>query len=334
VSVGTRIASVGTYRPEREVGNAELAAGCGVSTEWIEQRVGILSRRFAAADEGVVDMATAAARAALRGADASPSDVDLVIVTSCSMPSTLPNAAATVASRLGLVVGAFDINAACSGFPYGLSVADALIRGGTGRTALVISAEKMTDWVDPTEATTAVIFADGAAAVLVEASESLDIGPVVWGSDGNLADLVTIPDRRSLLTMKGRLVYRWTLTTLAPYARQACALAGIAPERLAAFVPHQANLRIIEALATALGATNAVIARDIVEAGNTSSASVPLALAALVERGEVRPGDPVLLMGYGAGMTYAAQVVRCPPVATAYDPVLDATAFVAGVPVP
>jgi 3-oxoacyl-[acyl-carrier-protein] synthase-3 len=311
--------SVGTYRPEREVANADLTAGRGITPDWIERRAGILSRRFAGPDESVVDMAAGAAAAALRAARARPDDVDLVVLATCSMPSGLPNGAASVAARLGLTVPAFDVNAACAGFCYALTIADGLIRSGTSRSALVIGAEKMTDWIDPADTSTAVIFADGAAAVLVEASETPDVGPVVWGSDGDRADLITIPDRRAFMHLKGQAVYRWTRTTLMPYARRACDIAGVAPERLAAFVPHQANLRIIEALAQELGATNAVIARDVVEAGNTSAASIPLALAALIERGQVRPGDPVLLMGYGGGLTYATQVVRCPAVTAAYD---------------
>jgi 3-oxoacyl-[acyl-carrier-protein] synthase-3 len=320
---GTRIVSVGTYRPEREVVNAELAECFGVAPEWIERRVGVVSRRFAGPDEDVVAMSARAARAALRAAEVEARDVDVVVLATCSMPSGLPNGAASVAARLGLTVPAFDVNAACAGFCYALTVADGLIRAGTCRTALVIGAEKMTDWVDPTDVATATIFADGAAAVLVTAAETAQVGPVVWGSDGTQADLVRVRDRHSYLTLRGQAVYRWTITTLVPFARQACALAGVDVHELAAFVPHQANLRIIQALAHGLGADGAVVARDIVETGNTSAASVPLALASLIERGEVRAGQPVLLLGYGGGLTYATQVVHCPPVVAAYDRHLD-----------
>ena len=180
---------------------------------------------------------------------------------------------------------------------------------------MLIGSEKLTDWVDRTDRATAIIFADGAGAAVVGPAatpEEVGIGPVAWGSAGERADTIHIKDRDSFLRQEGQAVFRWATTSLAPVALEACARAGVAVTDLAAFVPHQANLRIIEAIARKLGAPDIRVATDIVEAGNTSSASVPLALARMVERGELPSGAPVLLLGFGAGLTYAGQVVLCP----------------------
>jgi 3-oxoacyl-[acyl-carrier-protein] synthase-3 len=232
------------------------------------------------------------------------------------MPSQIPNASAQVASRLGIVSpGAFDVNGACAGFVYGLATAASAITSGTARNVLLVGAEKLSDWVDPNDRSTAIIFADGAgAAVLGPAATEAEVGvgPVVWGSDGDMAETIQVLDRQSFLQQEGQAVFRWATTALAPVAREACERAGVAPEDLAAFVPHQANLRIVDAIARRLGAPGVLVADDIVEAGNTSSASIPLALARMVERGAVPSGAPVLLLGFGAGLTYAGQVVICP----------------------
>ncbi|WEO99069.1 beta-ketoacyl-ACP synthase III [Streptomyces sp. FXJ1.172] len=310
---GSRIAAVADFRPERIVSNTELGNPLGVSAEWIERRVGIRERRFAGPGDSVPGMGAHAAAKALSTAGLGPADVDLVILATCSMPSPMPNGAASVAALLGIpTVAAFDVNAACAGFCYALGIADGLVRSGTSRCALVVGAERMTDWVDPTDVDTATIFADGAGAAVVVPAERTGIHPVVWGGDGEKASLVAIPDRHSSVTMSGQAVYRWVTTELTEVARAACAHAGVAPGDLKGFVTHQANLRMIEHLARTLGATGAAIARDIVETGNTSAASVPLALTRLIDLGRLRSGDPVLLMGFGAGLSYAAQVVTCP----------------------
>jgi 3-oxoacyl-[acyl-carrier-protein] synthase-3 len=286
------------------------------SDEWIRSRVGIASRRFAAPDETVPDMAVAAGGKALAASGLAPGDIDLVIVATCTMPTPIPSAAAQVATRLGIAApGAYDLNAACAGFCYGLSAASSAISSGQATNVLVVGAEKLTDWVDPDDRSTAIIFADGAGAAVVGPAPTPDevgVGPVAWGSTGDGVDLITIPSRTGFLGQEGQAVFRWATTALAPVALEACRRAGVAPSELAAFIPHQANLRIVEAIARKLGAPNARIADDIVEAGNTSSASIPLALARMAARGEVRSGDPVLLLGFGAGLTYAGQVVLCP----------------------
>jgi 3-oxoacyl-[acyl-carrier-protein] synthase III len=313
---GARILSLGDYQPANVVTNADLAARMDTSDEWIRSRVGVASRRIAGPEETVQDMAVAAGGKALAASGLAPAEVDLVMVATCTMPTPIPSAAGQVATRLGITApGAYDLNAACAGFCYSLSAAAAAVTSGQARNVLVIGAEKLTDWVDPNDRSTAIIFADGAGAAVVgpaRTPEEVGIGPVAWGSAGESADLITIPSRTQFLGQEGQAVFRWATTALAPVALEACRKAGIAPAELAAFIPHQANLRIVEAIARRLGATNARVADDIVEAGNTSSASIPLALARMAARGEVRSGEPVLLLGFGAGLTYAGQVVLCP----------------------
>src|SRR5215469_520190 len=312
-----RVLAFGGYQPARIVTNAELAVTVDTNDEWIRSRVGIASRRIAGPDETVADMAVAAAGKALAGCGLSPAEIDLVIVATCTPEVMIPNTAATVATRLGInAPGAYDLNAACAGFCYALGTASDAVRAGSSRHVLVIGAEKLSQWVDWTDRSTCIIFADGAGAAVVgpvtEPDAAPGIGPVVWGSDGGLADKIYIADRYSFIHQEGQAVFRWATTALHPVALKACEKAGVDPASLAAFVPHQANLRIIEAIARKLGAPQALVANDIVHAGNTSSASIPLALSGMIERGELSSGDAVLLLGFGAGISYAAQVIKVP----------------------
>jgi 3-oxoacyl-[acyl-carrier-protein] synthase III len=313
---GARIMSFGRYQPANVVTNDDLAARVDTSDEWIRSRVGIESRRFAGPDETVADMAVVAGGKALASSGLSPADIDLVIVATCSNEVSIPNVSASVASRLGIVApGAYDLNAACAGFCYALANASDAIRAGTARHALVIGSEKMTAWIDPDDRSTCIIFADGAGAVVVGPvadGEPTGIGPVAWGSAGDLASRIEIPNRRSYMYQEGQAVFRWATTTMHPIAAQACERAGVAVGDLSAFVPHQANLRIIESIARRLGVPRERLADDIVHSGNTSSASVPLALARMAERGDLKSGSPVLLLGFGAGLCYAAQVITVP----------------------
>jgi 3-oxoacyl-[acyl-carrier-protein] synthase III len=311
---GARILSFGGYQPDNVVTNEDLAATIDTTDEWIRSRVGIVSRRIAGPAETVEDMAVQAGGKALAGSGLSPTDIDLVILATCSTEVPIPNAAASVASRLGIVSpGAFDLNAACAGFCYALATASATIRDGSARNVLVIGSEKMSAWVDQTDRSTCIIFADGAgAAVVGPALDVPGIGPVVWGSTGEFAERIAIADRHSFLRQDGQAVFRWATNEIHPIAAAACERAGIKVEDLAAFVPHQANLRIIEAIARKLGVPREKVAVDIVHTGNTSSASIPLALARMAERGELESGSPVLLVGYGAGLCYAAQVITVP----------------------
>jgi 3-oxoacyl-[acyl-carrier-protein] synthase-3 len=310
---GARLLGLGEHAPATVVTNDDLAARVETNDQWIRDRVGIVSRRIAGPDESVVDMAAAAGGKALAASGLAAADIDLVLVATCTMPSQIPGAAAQVATRLGIrAPGAFDVNAACAGFVYALATAANAVVAGSARHVLVIGAEKLSDWTDPTDRSTCIIFADGAGAAVVGPAESNGIGPVVWGSAGDGADLITVTDRASFLHQEGQAVFRWATTALAPVALEACERAGVAVTDLAAFVPHQANLRIIEAIARKVGAPQAIVAKDIVESGNTSSASIPMALCRMVQRGEVPSGAPVLVLGFGAGLTYAGQVLTCP----------------------
>jgi 3-oxoacyl-[acyl-carrier-protein] synthase-3 len=310
---GARIVSLGHYQPARVVTNDELSQRVDTNDEWIRDRVGIVSRRIAEPEETVIDMAVAAGDKALAASGLAAEDIDLVIVASCTPLTPLPNMAGQVAARMGLnAPGAFDINTACSGFSYALGNANHAILAGASTNALVIGVEKLSDWVDWEDRTTCIIFADGAGAAVVSAADEPGIGPVVWGSDGPRGAAIRIETRDGKIIQEGQAVFRWATTELAPIARQACERAGVDPADLAAFVPHQANIRIIDAIARKLGAPNAVVAHDIVESGNTSAASIPLALSKMVERGEVPSGAPVLLLGFGGGLTYAGQVITCP----------------------
>jgi 3-oxoacyl-[acyl-carrier-protein] synthase III len=313
---GARILSFGGYQPGNVVTNDDLAATVDTSDEWIRSRVGIVSRRVAGPDESVTDMAVVAGGKALAASGLSPADIDLVIVATCSTEGSLPNVSAMAAHRLGIVApGAYDINAACAGFCYALASASDSIRAGSARHVLVIGAEKMTAWVDFTDRSTCIIFADGAGAAVVGPvpdGEPPGIGPVVWGSAGDMGHNITIADRNSFLWQEGQAVFRWATTAMHPIAAQACERAGIEVSDLAVFVPHQANLRIIESIARKLGVPRERVADDIVHAGNTSSASIPLALSRMAERGDLKPGSAALLLGFGAGLCYAAQVITVP----------------------
>src|ERR1700678_2488195 len=212
-AAGARIISLGGYQPANVVTNEDLAARVDTSDEWIRSRVGIVRRRYAGPDETVADMAVVAGGKALASSGLSPADIDLVIVATCSAEVAIPNTSATVAKRLGIVApGAYDLNAACAGFCYALANAADAVRGGTARNVLVIGAEKLSQWLDWTDRSTCIIFADGAGAAIVgavAADEEPGIGPVLWGSDGDLADKIAIKDRNSFITQEGQTVFRW-----------------------------------------------------------------------------------------------------------------------------
>ncbi|MDX8050140.1 beta-ketoacyl-ACP synthase III [Lentzea sp. BCCO 10_0798] len=314
---GSRIIGLGSYQPETVVSNHDLAARMDTSDEWIRERVGIVNRRVAAKDEGVVDMSVIAGSRAIEDAGLTPADIGGIIVATCTMPSTIPNAAAQIATKIGIqAAAAFDLNAACAGFCYAVATAADIVRGGSVRNILVIGAEKLTDWTHQDDRSTAIIFADGAGAVVVGASDTNEIGPVAWGSDGSMSEVIRIDDRDSFIHQEGQTVFRWATTQVAPVAIRAVELAGVELSDVDVFAPHQANLRIIEAIAKRLRKNGAredlKVARDIVESGNTSSASIPMALDHMRAAGEISSGDVVLMVGFGAGLSYAGQVVRCP----------------------
>ncbi|MFG2812608.1 beta-ketoacyl-ACP synthase III [Streptomyces sp. NPDC004673] len=313
---GSRIAAIGHYQPARVLTNEDLARMVDTSDEWITSRVGIHTRHIAGPDEPVDELAAHAAAKALATAGLAPGDIDLVLVATSTAIDRSPNTAARVAARLGIPEpAAMDVNVVCAGFTHALATADHTVRAGAATRALVIGADKMSEVTDWTDRTTCVLVGDGAGAAVVEAcapGESAGIGPVLWGSVPEMGNAVRIEGTPPRFAQEGQSVYRWATTQLPPIARRACEKAGIAPADLAAVVLHQANLRIIEPLAQKIGAVNAVVARDVTESGNTSAASIPLALSKLIEQGKVRTGDPALLFGFGGNLSYAGQVIRCP----------------------
>ncbi len=311
---GTRILGLGHYQPSNVVTNADLIAR-GVDTDdaWIRSRVGIAERRYADPDETVIDMAENAGSKALAAAGIATDDVDLVITATCTMPTPVPAAAPQLADRLGIdAPGAFDVNSGCSGFVYALNAASAAVQTGQAHNVLVVASERFSGWIDFADRSTCIILADGAGAAVVGASDAPAIGPVVWGSDGAQVDTVVIDEDSRFFRQEGQAVYRWATTKMAPIALEACRRAGVDPTELTAFVPHQANMRIIDSIVKRLGAPNAVVARDIEVSGNTSAATIPLALSKMVERGEIPSGSPVLLLGFGSGLAYAGQVILAP----------------------
>ncbi|MER6139131.1 beta-ketoacyl-ACP synthase III [Streptomyces sparsogenes] len=333
---GSRIAALGHYQPSRVLTNDELSTMVDTSDEWIRRRTGIATRRIAAPDESVTDMAAAAAGKALASAGLRPSDIGLITVATCTAIDRCPSTAAQVAARLGIPSAvAYDLNNGCAGFTTALAGADHAVRAGAARHALVIGAEKMSDVTDWTDRSTCVLLGDGAGAAVVSAVENADgagdaggtggaggvegagragIGPVVWGSDPTRADAVRlVDDWHPHFAQEGQSVFRWATGELPAIAREACRRAGLTPADLAGVVTHQANLRIIEAVLRQLDLRDdVVIAQDVVESGNTSAASVPLALSKLTERGDIPSGAPVLLLAFGGGLSWAGQVVACP----------------------
>jgi 3-oxoacyl-[acyl-carrier-protein] synthase-3 len=314
---GTRISGMGYYRPSRVVSNVELSETMDTNDEWIRTRVGIQERRWASAEETAVLMGAAAGKQAIEDAGLASSDIDTVIVATCSLPSQVPHASTQIAGELGIrAPGSFDLNAACAGFCYGLGVASHTVRAGAGKHVLLVGVDKLTDWTDLTDRSTAIIFADAAGAVVVSGSETEEIGPVAWGSDETQTQAIHVKDRNSSMYQDGQAVFRWATTQIAPIGIRAVQAAGLQMSDIDAIVTHQANLRIIDAIAKKLVAAGArpdvVVGRDIVTTGNTSSASVPVALCRLREEGRVTSGDLVLSVGFGAGLTFAGQVYRVP----------------------
>jgi 3-oxoacyl-[acyl-carrier-protein] synthase-3 len=311
---GAGLTGLGSHRPATHVDNVAVAERTGSSDTWIRERSGIVTRGVAGDDESVVDMATSAGAKALAAAGVDPADVGLVLLATCSMPGPLPGGSPEVAYRLGATrAGASDIGAGCAGFAYALGFAADTVRAGTAQHVLVIGSEKLLPMVDHFDRGTAFLFGDGAGAAVVSRSAEDRIGPVVWAHDGDQHERLTIHGTPPRLAMEGRAVYRWATTRVPDLCRQAVAAAGLQLSDLKAFVPHQANLRISESVFHSLGlADSVVLARDVVDSGNTSAASVPLALDRLVELGQVTSGDPVLLFGFGAGLTAAGQVVYVP----------------------
>ena len=320
----TRIYSYGAARGDVVVPNEDLIGPIDSSDEWIQQRTGIITRTRASAHVLAVDLATDAAREAIAKSGVAAGQIDLVIIATISNVQQTPSMAAVVADRVGSnPAAAYDTNAACAGFSYAVTQADALIRSGAAHYALVIGAEKLSDVVDPTDRSISFLLGDGAGAVVIGPSDSPGIAPAVWGSDGSKADAVgmnsTLTDFRDgtaewpTLRQEGQTVFRWAVWDMAKVAKQALEVAGITPADLAAFIPHQANMRIIDEFAKQLKLPESVlIARDIATTGNTSAASIPLATHRLLAEHPELSGGLALQIGFGAGLVFGAQVVVLP----------------------
>jgi len=320
----TRIYSYGAARGDLVVPNSELIEAIDSSDEWIQQRTGIVTRTRASAGILAVDLATDAATEAIAKSGVAASDIDLVIVATIGNVQQTPSVAAVVADRVGAnPAAAYDTNAACAGFSYAVTQADALIRSGAAHYALVIGAEKLSDFVDPTDRSISFLLGDGAGAVVIGPSDFPGIGATVWGSDGSKADAVgmnaTLIEYRDgettwpTLRQEGQTVFRWAVWDMAKVAKRALEVAGVTADDLAAFIPHQANMRIIDEFAKQLKLPESVIiARDIATTGNTSAASIPLATHRLLQEHPELSGGLALQIGFGAGLVFGAQVVVLP----------------------
>jgi 3-oxoacyl-[acyl-carrier-protein] synthase-3 len=320
-----RILGIAGYRPSRVVTNAEVCEHIDSTDEWIRTRSGIIERRIAEPHETVQMMSVEAARKALERADVAPAQLDCVLVATVSHLMQTPAVSTLIADELGSTpAAALDISAACAGFCHGIGMAADMVRSGSAKYVLVIGVERLSDITDPTDRGTAFIFADGAGAAVVGPSDTEGIGPIVWGSDGSKYDFIRQIQSWSevlqmerpempTLRMEGNPVFRWASYEMAKVAREALDRAGLSVDDLDVFVPHQANMRITDAMARALKLPDrVVIARDIAYQGNTSAASIPLAASALLESGEAKSGQTALFIAFGAGLAYAAQVVTLP----------------------
>ena len=325
------ILSVGSYRPKKVVPNADIVDKIDSNDEWIQQRTGIQARRFAGDDETVLSMSKSASEVAIARAGLTAADIDTIILATISYEYQAPSAATALANELGNPkAAAFDISAACAGFCYGVGMARDLIRGGTSKHVLVVGVEKLSNFTDPFDRATAFIFADGAGAVVIGPSQEPGISATVWGSDADNREAIMLepawtefrnaPEKgvKELgwpnIAQQGQAVFRWAVYTVAKACNRILDAAGITASDLGAFIPHQANIRIIEAMAKEMKLPDSVVvADDIRTNGNTSAASIPLAMDALLEKNPELHGKLALLVGYGAGLVYAGQVVTLPP---------------------
>ncbi|MER5790407.1 ketoacyl-ACP synthase III [Streptomyces sp. NPDC001980] len=330
-----RILGVGGYRPTRVVPNEVILETIDSSDEWIRSRSGIETRHWAGPDETVAAMSIEASGKAIADAGISAEQIGAVVVSTVSHFSQTPAVATEIADKLGTdKAAAFDITAGCAGFGYGLTLAKGMVVEGSAEYVLVIGVERLSDLTDLEDRATAFLFGDGAGAVVVGPSQEPAMGPTVWGSEGDKLDAIrqTIPwDRYRVgdvselpldsrgnvkfpaITQEGQAVFRWAVFEMAKVAQQALDAAGISADDLDVFIPHQANVRIIDSMVKTLKLPEHVtVARDIRTTGNTSAASIPLAMERLLATGEAKSGDTALVIGFGSGLVYAATVVTLP----------------------
>jgi len=325
-SPGSRILGLGAARGELIVSNHDIVGPIDSSDEWIQKRTGVIERRRAGADTTVVDLAQAASLEAIENAGIRPDQIGGVLVSTISNSVPTPSLAALLTDRIGATPApAYDISAACAGYTYGIAQADAFVRGGLAEYVLVVGAEKLSDFAKPTDRTISFLLGDGAGAAVVGPSDTPGIAPTVWGSDGSKWDAIgmdsTIAAYRDgagevawpTLRQEGQTVFRWAVWEMAKVAQQALDAAGVSSADLAAFIPHQANMRIIDEFAKQLRLPDGVVvARDIARTGNTSAASIPLATHALLAEHPELHGGLALQIGFGAGLVFGAQVVVLP----------------------
>jgi 3-oxoacyl-[acyl-carrier-protein] synthase III len=320
----TKIYSLGASRGDLTVTNDDVAGPIDSSDEWIRQRTGIVTRKRASADQSLIDMAVEASNEAIAKAGIDPKRIGAVILATITFPYQTPSGATLLADRVGANgAAAYDISAACAGYCYGIAQADALVRAGQAEFVLVVGAEKLSDFIDPKDRSISFLLGDGAGAAIVGPSDHAGISRTIWGSDGSNWDKVGMTasqiDFREgtagwpTLVQEGPSVFRWAVWEMVKVAKEALEASGLKASELAALVTHQANERIIDEFAKQLELPeNVVVAKDIVDTGNTSAASIPLAMHRLLAEGQVASGGYALQIGFGAGLAFAAQVVELP----------------------
>jgi len=320
----TKIYSLGASRGHLTVTNDDIAGPIDSSDEWIRQRTGVITRKRADKDQGLIDMAVEASKEAIAKSGIDPARIGAVILATITFPYQTPSGATLLADRVGAIgAAAYDISAACAGYCYGIAQADALVRAGQAEFVLVVGAEKLSDYLNPKDRSISFLLGDGAGAAIVGPSDHAGISRTIWGSDGSNWDKVGMTASQidfkdglaewPTLVQEGPSVFRWAVWEMVKVAKQALEASGLKPNELAALVTHQANERIIDEFAKQLELPeNVVIAKDIVDTGNTSAASIPLAMHRLLEEGQVTSGGYALQIGFGAGLAFAAQVVELP----------------------
>ncbi|MEU1307692.1 ketoacyl-ACP synthase III [Streptomyces cinnamoneus] len=320
-----RIMGVGGYRPVRVVPNEEILKHIDSSDEWIRSRSGIATRHWAGPEETVAAMSVEAAGKAIADAGITPEQIGAVLVATVSHFKQTPAIATEIAHKVGAgKPPAFDISAGCAGFGYGLTLAKSMVTDGSAEYVLVVGVERLSDLTDLEDRATAFLFGDGAGAVVIGPSTEPAMGPTVWGSEGDKADTIKqtvawdvyreeTDVRFPAITQEGQAVFRWAVFEMAKIAQQALDEAGVSAEDLDVFIPHQANMRIIDSMVKTLKLPDSVtVARDVETTGNTSAASIPLAMERLLATGAAKSGDTALVIGFGAGLVYAATVVTLP----------------------
>ncbi len=322
-----RIAGLGSYLPDRVMTNSDLEKIVDTSNEWITTRTGIKQRHIVAENEALVDLVERAGKKAMADAGVDPESIDLFILATATVEQPIPGTAAIAQPRLGVSNAAcFDLSAACSGFVYALNVGRQFIATGEAKNVLVVGAECLSRYVDWTERTTCVLFGDGAGAVVLQPAEAGDgILQLDWRTDGTLADLIAMPgggcrfppnsiqsieERLPFIKMKGNETFKVAVRALTDLSRQVVAKAGIELDQIDLFIPHQANDRIIQAVGTRLGLPAERVFVNVDRVGNTSAASIPLAMADAVAEGRLNRGDLVLATAFGGGLTWASALFR------------------------